>query len=155
LEEIDVFASSFSAAVAARGYGLHPEFSKRLPKMDADKINALNADQNELQQRRNNALARQQRESERKAILCTLVESERQADHLRAWIARQELQLKPEANGELSRMLRWANDELRALDLVSEPVQLAATLRRKDLFPEVDKLTDPLGDPPPRQPWGR
>lgn len=146
---------SLQAIAAARGDGLHPELSKRLSKMDADESHELNTTQSELQQRRDLALARHRREGERKALLGTLVESERQADHLRAWIARQELQLKPEANGELSRMLRWASDELRALDMVSEPVQLAATLRRKDLFPEVDKLTDPLGDPPPLRPWGR
>lgn len=40
--------------------------------MDAGKINELNADQSELQQRRSLALARQQRESERKALLGTL-----------------------------------------------------------------------------------
>jgi hypothetical protein len=123
--------------------------------MDADKINELNADQNELQHRRSLALARQERETERKVLLGTLMETERQTDHLRAWIARRALQFKPEASGELSRMLRWASDELAALDRASEPVHLATTLRRQDLFPEVDKLIDPLGDPPPRQPWGR
>lgn len=123
--------------------------------MDADKLDEQNTAQRELQQRRSLALARQERENERKALLGTLMAAESEAGHLRNWIARQELHLKTETHGELGRMLRWASGELAALETISEPGQLAGLLRKQNLFPEVDGLSDPLGDPPPHRPWGR
>jgi len=123
--------------------------------MDADKFDELNAAPRELQQRRSLALARHERENERKTFLGSLMEAERQADHLRTWIARQELHLNAEAHGELSRMLQWVYGELAALETMTQPSQLAELLRQQSLFPEVDGLADPLGDPPPLRPWGR
>ncbi len=123
--------------------------------MDADKLDEQGAAQRELQQRRSLALARHERESERKALLGTLMAAEREAGHLRGWIARQELHLKAETHGELGRMLQWASGELAALETVTEPAQIAEVLRKQNLFPEVDGLSDPLGDPPPLRPWGR
>lgn len=123
--------------------------------MDAGKLDEQNTTQGELQQRRSLALARHERENERKALLGTLIAAEREADHLRGWIARQELHREAETHGELGRMLRWASGELAALETVTEPGQLAELLRKQNLFPEVDGLSDPLGDPPPLRPWGR
>lgn len=123
--------------------------------MDADKLDEQNAAQSKLQQRRSLALARLERENERKALLGTLMAAESEAGHLRNWIARQELHLKAKTHGELGRLLQWASGELAALETITEPGQLAELLRRQNLFPEADGLSDPLGDPPPLRPWGR
>ena len=123
--------------------------------MDANKIDELNATQRELQHRRSLALARHERESERKSLLDKLMEAERRAGHLRTWIASQELRLEGEAHGELNRMLQWAGDELAALETMAEPSRLITLLRNQNLFPAADELADSLGDPPPLRPWGR
>jgi hypothetical protein len=34
------------------------------------------------------------------------------------------------------------------------PAELTELLETRDLFPEVDELADPLGEPPPLRPWG-
>lgn len=111
--------------------------------------------QDELHHRRKLALARHEREHERNELLQTLLEAERRASQLRAWIASRELHLKPETDSELHRMVRWASRELATLETMMEPQRLTELLGQRNLFPEVDKLSDPLGDPPPRRPWGR
>ncbi|MGE0237455.1 MAG: hypothetical protein AB7F74_00445 [Parvibaculaceae bacterium] len=123
--------------------------------MDVHKIDELNAAAKELEHRRALASARQERESGRKALLDALMEADRQADHLRSWIAGQETHHAPETPGEVSRMLRWAGDELAVLETMTAPAQIAEVLRRQNLFPDVDTLADPQGDPPPLRPWGR
>jgi hypothetical protein len=111
--------------------------------VDANKPDEANAGPKEPQQRR--SFARHERESERKSLLGALVEVERQAGHLRTWIASHEL-FMAEGDGELSRMLQWARGELAALEKATEPAPLAEVLRRRNLLPEVDELLNPPGD---------
>lgn len=123
--------------------------------MDMNKLNEPNTGASELQRRRSRAQARHDRENERKTLLCALIAADRQARHLRSWIADRKLHLDAKGDGELDRMLQWAGNELVTLETMAEPAYLAETLRRAKLFPEVDDLADPLGDPPPLRPWGR
>lgn len=48
-------------------------------------------------------------------------------------------------------MADWARAQLEALEAALDPVMLAAVLYARKLFPEVDELHDPLGEPPPER----
>jgi hypothetical protein len=48
---------------------------------------------------------------------------------------------------ELGRMLLWAKERLGYLE-ARTTVEATTRLEGKSLFPEVDELHDPLGDPP-------
>jgi hypothetical protein len=109
----------------------------------------------ELGRRRGLAMARGERESQRKVLLGKLIRTEHRADQLRRWIAGQQPRIAAMPDPELTRMLEWARAELAALEAIVDPVQLAETLRERELFPKVDRLADPLGEPPPQLPWGR
>jgi hypothetical protein len=51
-------------------------------------------------------------------------------------------------------MLLWAKERLCYLEARTTVKAAAAQLEGKSLFPEVDELHDPLGDPPePRYYW--
>ena len=50
-------------------------------------------------------------------------------------------------------MIDWARDRLVALEAFLDPIKLADELRARNLFPEVDELDNPLGDPPPEWRW--
>lgn len=120
-----------------------------------DSFSMMNTDPRELTRRRQLANARQERESERRALLVKLVRTEQRAGQLRDWIEAHEVSDVAEPNPELTRMLDWARAQLDAMNLAVAPTRVSEWLRDRNLFPEVDELGDPLGDPPPRQPWGR
>jgi hypothetical protein len=113
----------------------------------------------ELGRRRGLAMARGERESQRKVLLGKLIRTEHRADQLRRWIAGQQSRIAAMPDADLAwmltRMLEWARAELAELEAIVDPVQLAETLRERDLFPKVDRLADPLSEPPPQLPWGR
>jgi hypothetical protein len=113
------------------------------------------AERRELERRRGLAKARRERESERKALLGKLMRAERQAAQLRDWMARYEEVAVPgaAADVDLSRMIGWARDRLATLEAVLDPLKLTEELRTRKLFPEIDELHDPLGEPPPEPRW--
>ena len=55
----------------------------------------------------------------------------------------------------MQRLLDWAKANLSDMEQFLVPAQLTQLLHTQNLFPEVDELADPLGDPPPRRLWGR
>jgi hypothetical protein len=117
-------------------------------------VKDLKIERHELGRRRRIAKARLERESARKALLSKLIRTERQVVQLRAWIETQEARIVTRPDPALDRMLRWARAQLAALEAVLDPIQLSEVLCARELFPQVDELDDPLGDPPPEQPWG-
>jgi hypothetical protein len=88
-------------------------------------------------------------------LLFSLIRTERRAKELQQWIKAHDPFETAEPNPELKRMLDWARTELDTLNAVIEPARMSEMLRDRNLFPETDGLADPLGDPAPRQPWGR
>ena len=97
--------------------------------------------------------ARRTREAERTLLLRKLVRMERQADQLRGWIAQRKADVG--ASSEMQRMVDWVKAELVGLEEFLDPSRLSRLLHTRNLFPEGDDLVDPLGEPPPRHPWGR
>ena len=110
-------------------------------------------DAEELTRRRGLAAARRTREAERTLLLRKLVRMERQADQLRGWIAQRKADVG--TSSEMQRMVDWVKAELVGLEEFLDPSKLSRLLHTRNLFPEVDDLVDPLGEPPPRHPWGR
>jgi len=55
----------------------------------------------------------------------------------------------------MQRMVDWVKAELVGLEEFLDPSRLSRLLHTRNLFPEGDDLVDPLGEPPPRHPWGR
>ena len=120
-----------------------------------DSFSTEAAGPSELARRRKLASARQERERERSTFLISLIRTERRAKQLQQWIEAHDLFDIGRPDPELKRMLDWARTQLDALNAVIEPARVSEMLRDRNLFPETDELSDPLGDPAPRQPWGR
>jgi hypothetical protein len=120
-------------------------------RLRREKQERADAEQRELERRHDLAKARRQRESDRKQLLGSFIRTRRRADQLRDWIAFYEPMAS--INGDLRRMIAWARSELSVLETSLEPSTFADELNVRKLFPEVDELIDPLGEPPPQRPW--
>jgi len=100
-----------------------------------------------LQHRRHLARARQDREEKRFTHLHQIIELRREARDLREWLE----SLPPDAvtlsseNGP-GRMRRWIEERLAEIDRKTG-IEAAASFAGPELFPEIDDLWDPLGDP--------
>jgi hypothetical protein len=122
-------------------------------------------DVQEFARRRALAATRLTRESQRTELLQKLLQMEREAEHLRGWIAQRQAdhprgwiahrQTEVSTSLELQRMVDWAKAELIRLEAFLDPLNLSRLLIARNLFPEVDELVDPLGEPPPRSQWGQ
>jgi hypothetical protein len=110
-------------------------------------------DAENLGRRRGLAAARKTRESERTLLLQKIARTSRQATELRGWIA--QWGAIEGMSPEIERMVDWARARLSVMDNFLNPSTLARELHTRNLFPEVDDLVDPLGEPPPRRPLGR
>ncbi|MGD9481036.1 hypothetical protein [Shinella sp. G-2] len=111
-------------------------------------------DPQDLGRRQQMAAARRQRESARLALLDDLLDAQRRADGLKRWIAALSCPENGDPHPELQRMAGWANAQLDTLERTLSPEQIAATVRERDLFPNVDPLDDPKGEPPCARIWG-
>jgi hypothetical protein len=102
----------------------------------------------ELARRRELAKKRKEREDKRIAYLRELVELQREAADIRIWLASLPEEIAPDPASELGRMVQWASARLANLERLTTSEAAAVQLEGKALFPEVDELHDPLGDPP-------
>lgn len=102
----------------------------------------------EMSRRRDLAKRRKDREQKRIEYLRGLVELQREAADIRAWLASLPADKKENEATDLGRMLAWASERLSMLDQATTIDAAKATLNGMPLFPEVDELHDPLGDPP-------
>lgn len=117
------------------------------------KQNILETDWSTIDRRRQLARQRQEREKERRALLVDTMKVGRRAEQLRTWLAdKKGIARSDPAAG---RMYEWARQQLLELEAMADPARLAQIIVERDLFPEIDRLHDPLGEPPARQPWGR
>lgn len=111
------------------------------------------AERREIERRRGLVKARLEREGKRNRLLHKLIRTEREVQQLREWIARYEQSALPSPDPDLNRMIDWARNRLATLKVPLDVNKLADDLRSTKLFPEVDELIDPLGDPPPEPRW--
>jgi hypothetical protein len=102
----------------------------------------------ELSRRRDLAKKRKQREEARVTYLRELVELQREAADIRTWLATVPDEIESDQTTELARMIRWARGRLASLEERTTIKAAAVAFEGKALFPEVDELHDPLGEPP-------
>ena len=102
----------------------------------------------ELSRRRDLAKKRKQREETRIAYLKELVELQREAADIRTWLATVPAAVEADQTTELTRMIQWARARLASLEEGTTVNAAAVRFEGKALFPEVDELHDPMGDPP-------
>lgn len=115
--------------------------------------NILQVDWETIEHRRQLARLRHDRERERRALLIKVMKAGHRAAQLRMWL--DDKTDLGRSDPMIGRMLEWARQQLAELEAAADPVGLARLLRERELFPEFDQLSDPLGEPPARQPWGR
>lgn len=100
-----------------------------------------------LQHRRHLARARQDREEKRLTHLHQIIELRREARDIREWLASLPPDaLTPSSGTDLGRMLQWVEARLAEIERKTG-IEAAASFAGPELFPEVDDLWDPLGDP--------
>lgn len=102
----------------------------------------------ELSRRRDLAKKRKLREEARVAYLRELVELQREAADIRTWLATVPDEIEVGPATELTRMIHWARERLAFLEVETTINAAAARFEGKALFPDVDELHDPMGDPP-------
>lgn len=102
----------------------------------------------ELSRRRDLAKKRKLREESRVAYLRELVELQREAADIRTWLATVPSEIEAGPATELARMIHWARERLALLEAETTINAAAVRFEGKALFPEIDELHDPLGDPP-------
>lgn len=102
----------------------------------------------ELARRRELAKKRKEREDKRIAYLRELVELQREAADIRSWLSSLPEGVAADSASELGRMVQWARARLADLKARTTVEAAAVQLGGKALFPEIDELNDPLGDPP-------
>jgi hypothetical protein len=74
---------------------------------------------------------------------------------LRRWMARDQLEGGDAVAGNVRRMATWIQARLTTLEESIAVDNVDRLLASRNLFPEVDDLIDPLGEPPeePQYPW--
>ncbi|MFA5957671.1 MAG: hypothetical protein WC811_13960 [Hyphomicrobium sp.] len=108
----------------------------------------------ELARRRDLAKKRNEREERRITHLRGLVQLQREATDIKNWLASLPDTAAADIPTDLGRMIHWATARLADLEARTTINAAAAQLEGKALFPEIDELHDPLGDPPePKYRW--
>lgn len=88
------------------------------------------------------ARAREERESRRCEYLKRFVALSTEADELKSFLARLRERMPACPSGELARMTEWTEARLQRLEDELTPEGIAADLQERELFPEVDQLSD-------------
>jgi hypothetical protein len=96
---------------------------------------------------------RKDREEHRIAHLQELMRLRREALDIKSWLASLPEGIMTDSSTELSRMLLWAKERLDNLEAKTTIEAMTVQLEGKSLFPEVDELHDPLGDPSEPRYW--
>lgn len=102
-----------------------------------------------LRHRRHLAKLRAEREEARVLLIRELVELRREANDIQAWLNDLPAGTTTTGNSDLARMIAWAKARLHELEAKTTVGGAEAVLDGRKLFPEVDELEDPEGEPPP------
>ena len=107
----------------------------------------------EISRRRRLKEQRAQREKDRDAYVQSILARHQEAKHLRAWLLLVGSQVHALPNSDFSRLAAWAKEKLNNLDSLLAPENIDGHLQSIGLFPGVDPLHDPLGEPPEHPQW--
>ncbi|WP_413992430.1 hypothetical protein ACMDCR_10245 [Labrys okinawensis] len=114
---------------------------------------------NEERERQRNELAyrhdlfkkRREREEARHKFLERVIRLTNEAEILRSWLGRTQLEVGVDADSQTARMIEWTREKLRKIEGQLNTDGVERHLGDATLFPNPasDELADPLGDPPP------
>lgn len=107
-----------------------------------------------LQHRRQLAQARSEREEKRLRHLRQIIELRKEAYEIRAWLDSLPSATEPSESSNLGRMLLWVRERLTEIERGTGIDAACSFADMDELFPDVDELCDPLGDPPLGTGWG-
>ncbi len=108
----------------------------------------------ELQRRRKLAQARKDREEKRLAHLRHIIDLRREARDIRDWLVSLPHEINPTEESDLARMITWVGRRLAEIDRQTGIEAAQSFAGTNGLFPRVDELHDPEGDPSPGSGWG-
>lgn len=86
--------------------------------------------------------AREERATRRCEFLKRLVALSSEANELKSFLARLRGCMPARPFGELARMTKWTETRLQRLEGELTPEGIAASLQERELFPEIDQLSD-------------
>jgi hypothetical protein len=101
----------------------------------------------ELARRRELARKRAEREQKRAAYLNRLINVHSEVASLQKWLA--DVQAAPKSSGlsGFAQLTNWARQRLANLETMIDSERIDQDLEDQGLFPEIDELHDPEGDP--------
>jgi hypothetical protein len=126
-----------------------------LRRIEREKCEERERQWNELARRRDLARKRNDRERQRLGYWRKIARTQREIEMLRRWIDVDHIDDGTASANNVQRMMGWARTRLAALEEGISVETVDRLLATRNLFPEVDELVDPLGDPPeePRYAW--
>lgn len=117
-------------------------------KSEREKREELERQRRELARRRALAEKRAAREEKRVAYLTNLLDLHDEIERLRRWIDLTRQAPDASTSSSCARMIAWTIQRLEALEVAVTPQAIEEHLNEEALFPAVDDLYDPEGDPP-------
>lgn len=102
----------------------------------------------ELARRRDLAEKRAAREDKRVAYLTSILDLHDEIERLRRWVDLARGMPDGGASSSLARMIAWTTRRLETLEIAVAPESIEEHLHEEALFPIVDDLYDPEGEPP-------
>ena len=102
------------------------------------------------EQARRRELARQRAEREEKRVqyLNSVLDVHEEIVRLRQWLSQAQPASCTEPDSDFCRMVDWAEQRLATLETTADAANIDRDLKSKELFPAVDELRDPAGEPP-------
>ena len=107
----------------------------------------------ELARRQRLAEERRNREKKRRGLLKDVMDKSVEAATLRQWLSSVDL-TNTDGDEEFGQFISWAKAKLASLEAAVSRQTISDTVRSQELFPSIDKLHDPLGEPPRRHYYG-
>lgn len=107
----------------------------------------------DLARRQSLADQRRKREKARGQLLNDIIDKSAEADTIRHWLSSLDL-TSIEKDVEFSRFITWTQYKLATLDIAVSRHRIGEVVKSQELFPTVDNLHDPLGEPPRRFYYG-
>jgi hypothetical protein len=107
----------------------------------------------ELARRQALAEERRKREKKRRDLLREVMSKSAEAATIRQWLS----SIDPgdgDESEEFGKFIAWARQRLTVLEYAVSCLKVAEVVRAQELFPSLDKLHDPQGEPPRRYYYG-
>ena len=102
----------------------------------------------ELARRQQLAQERGKREKKRKTLFRNLMAKTTEASEIRKWLGTIDPDAVADEDGDFAKLIEWTKGRLATLENAVSGPRVAEAVREQQLFPKIDALHDPLGEPP-------